>query len=193
MSPAGLPSWPAGPVAHGAVVLRELTERDVPMAVELAADPYVPLLNGLAARASEQEARDWIKSQRDRLAEGAGLPFAIAEADSGRAVGEIVLGLRQLAQGRASAGYAVIPGARGRGLAAAALTALTTFAWTIPALHRIELYIEPWNLSSIKTAERSGYQREGLLRSYQEIGGQRRDMLLYACLRPVPPSDDGHR
>ena len=68
-------------------------------------------------------------------------------------------------------------------MAAAALTALTSFAWTIPDLHRIELYIEPWNAGSVKTAERAGFEREGLLRSHQEIGGRRRDMLLYATIR----------
>jgi hypothetical protein len=69
------------------------------------------------------------------------------------------------------------------GFASAALIALTSFGWTIPALHRIELYIEPWNAGSIGTAERAGYQREGLLRSHQEIGGRRRDMLLCASVR----------
>ena len=59
-----------------------------------------------------------------------------------------------------------------------ALTALTSFAWTIPGLHRIELYIEPWNAGSAKTAEWAGFVRQGLLRSHQEIGGRRRDMLL---------------
>ena len=43
-----------------------------------------------------------------------------------------------------------------------------------------ELYIEPWNASSIQVAEAAGYQREGLLHGHQEIGGARRDMLLYA-------------
>jgi RimJ/RimL family protein N-acetyltransferase len=33
----------------------------------------------------------------------------------------------------------------------------------------------------------SGYQREGLLRSHQEIGGTRCDMLLYAATRPARP------
>ena len=42
MTPAGLPPWPAAPVAHGPVVLRPFTDRDVPMAQELSADPYVP-------------------------------------------------------------------------------------------------------------------------------------------------------
>jgi ribosomal-protein-alanine N-acetyltransferase len=116
-------------------------------------------------------------------AERAGFSFAIAEAGTGRAVGGIGLWLAQLSQGRAEAGYSVAPSARGRGIAAAALTALTTFAWSIPALHRIELHIEPWNTGSIKAAERAGYEREGLLRSHQEIGGRRRDMLLYAIIR----------
>jgi hypothetical protein len=45
-------------------------------------------------------------------------------------------------------------------------------------------WIQPWNRSSIHVAEAAGYRREGLLRSHQEIGGTRRDMLLYATTRP---------
>ncbi len=56
----------------------------------------------------------------------------------------------------------------------------------MPDLHRIALYIEPWNAPSIRTAERAGYEREGLLRSYHRIGGQRRDMLLYATVVHSP-------
>jgi RimJ/RimL family protein N-acetyltransferase len=37
---------------------------------------------------------------------------------------------------------------------------------------------------SIHVAEASEYHREGLLRSHQEIGAIRRDMLLYATTRP---------
>ena len=37
--------------------------------------------------------------------------------------------------------------------------------------------------SSIRTAEHAGFDREGLLRSYMEISGQRRDLLLYAAVR----------
>ena len=70
-----------------------------------------------------------------------------------------------------------------------ALRALTTFGWTLPELFRIELYVEPWNTGSIRTAEAVGYVREGLLRSHQPVGGRRVDMLLYAALRPdvLPP------
>jgi [ribosomal protein S5]-alanine N-acetyltransferase len=183
MTSTDLPSWPAGPVAYGPVVLREFSVHDVPMVRELSTDPYVPLIGSLPPNASQQEAQDWVDRQRGRLAEGAGFSFAIAEADTDRAVGGIGLWLAALPQGRATVGYSIAPSARGRGLAGASLVAVTDFAWTIPALHRIELYIEPWNAASFRTAERAGYVREGLLRSHQEIGGRRRDMLLYAIVR----------
>jgi [ribosomal protein S5]-alanine N-acetyltransferase len=178
-----LPSWPTSPVAHGPVVLREFSAADLPMVQEMSTDPYVPLIGTLPPNASSEEARAYIDRQRGRLPEGTGFSFAIAEADTGRGVGGIGLWLAGLDQGRATAGYSVIASARGRGLAAAALTALTSFAWTIPGLHRVELYIEPWNTGSVKTAERAGFEREGLLRSHQEIGSRRRDMLLYATIR----------
>jgi len=60
MTPAGLPPWPAAPVAHGPVVLRQFTARDVPMAQELSTDPYVPLVGSLPANASREQARDWV-------------------------------------------------------------------------------------------------------------------------------------
>lgn len=179
-----LPAWPATPPRHGAVVLRAFRTEDAAVARELSTDPYVPLIGTLPARASEAEALDWVARQQRRWAEGAGFSFAVARADDGRAVGFTGLWLGQLPQGRATAGYAVAPGHRGQGIASAALTALTRFAWTLPELHRVELHIEPWNAGSVRVAERAGYQREGLLRSHQEIGGRRRDMLLYAAVRP---------
>jgi RimJ/RimL family protein N-acetyltransferase len=183
MTNADLPPWPTAPVAYGPIVLREFSTLDVPLALELSTDAYVPLIGTLPAHASTQDAQAWVDRQRGRWAEGLGFSFAIAEADTDRAVGTIGLWLADLAGGRASAGYSIAPSARGRGIAAAALIALTSFAWSIPELHRIELYIEPWNVGSIRTAERAGYEREGLMRSYMEIGGRRRDMLLYAVIR----------
>jgi RimJ/RimL family protein N-acetyltransferase len=170
--------------AHGPVVLRELAAADLPMVVDSATDPYIPHIGTLPDQATEEEALAWIERNRGRWAEGRGFSFAIAEAATGRAVGGIGLWLSELPHGRAEIGYSVMPSARGRGYAAAALVAATGFGWTIPELHRIALYIEPWNTPSIRTAETAGYEREGLLRSYQEIAGERRDMLLYAAVRP---------
>ena len=169
--------------ACGPVVLREFSAADLLMVQEMSTDPYIPLIGTLPPNASSQEAQAYIDRQRGRLPEGRGFSFAIADAATGRGLGGIGLWVAGMEQGRATAGYSVTPSARRRGVAAAALTALTSFAWTIPDLHRIELYIEPWNAGSVKTAERAGFEREGLLRSHQEIGGRRRDMVLYATIR----------
>ena len=56
--------------------------------------------------------------------------------------------------------------------------------WALEELRvpRLQLNVEPWNTASVLTAERAGFQREGLLRGWQEVGGTRRDMYLYARL-----------
>lgn len=165
------------------MLLRAFSEDDVPMVLDLATDPYVPFIGTLPAHADEGQARDWIHRQLDRWDEGAGYSFAVSEATTGRAVGGAGLWVAELSKGRATAGYSVPPSERGHGYAADALTALTAFAWTLPGLYRVELHIEPWNIGSVRTAERAGYTREGLMRSHQEIGDRRRDILLYAAIR----------
>ncbi|MGO4586736.1 GNAT family N-acetyltransferase [Arthrobacter sp. 2RAF6] len=80
-------------------------------------------------------------------------------------------------------GYGIAQSFRGRRLATDAVRAVTQFGWTIQALYRTELYIEPWNTASIKTTEQAGYIHERLLRSHQEISGERRDMPLYSNVR----------
>ena len=153
------------------------------MAQELSTDPYVPAIGSLPPNASVEECLAWVRRQQGRYGEGAGFSFTIADAETAMAVGHCGLWLKDLGEGRGTAGYSIAPSARGRGLAADALSALTIFGWTVPGLFRIELYIEPWNLGSIRTAERAGYLSEGLLRRQQVIGSEPRDMLLYASIR----------
>ncbi|UVI37864.1 GNAT family N-acetyltransferase [Brevibacterium spongiae] len=101
------------------------------------------------------------------------------------AVGHCCLWLKDYAHGRASAGYAIAPSSRKRGYAADALIALTEFAWTLPGLSRVELFIEPGNTGSLRTADRAAYVRERVLAEHQEIGGIRRDMVLFTAVRPT--------
>lgn len=183
MIASSLPGWPSTPPSAGDVFLRGVTRGDMEAARELSTDPYVPHIGSLPRDASEDELQDWIERQQRRYTEGAGFSFTIVEATCGKAVGHCGPWLKELREGRATAGYSIIGSARGHGFSADALTALTAFSWSVPGLFRISLYIEPWNLASIRTAERAGYHREGLLRSHQKIAGQRRDMLLYAAIR----------
>jgi RimJ/RimL family protein N-acetyltransferase len=109
-----LPSWPTTPPSYGCIVLRAFTDQDAHLAVELGEDPYIPLIGSLPAHPTALQALAWIRRQRDQLAERERFSFAIADAQSNKAVGAIGLGLRDLAAGRATAGYAVSPLRRGR-------------------------------------------------------------------------------
>lgn len=169
---------------HGAARLRGLTEGDVPMLVDLSSDPYLPLIGSLPGNTDRDGALGYIERQQDRLTTGAGYAFCVALAASDEAVGGAGLWLASIDQGLATAGYCIAPRHRGRRLASQALRALTTFAWTLPQVQRIQLYIEPWNMASERTAQIAGYQGEGVLRRHQVIGGKHVDMLLYATNRP---------
>ncbi|GAB3562415.1 GNAT family N-acetyltransferase [Spelaeicoccus albus] len=179
---AGLP-WPESAPTSGNISLRRFNDCDIPMVMELSTDDYVPKTGTLPAHATEEQARAWIDRQLSRAEHGKGFSFAIAVEGNPVAVGQVGLWLTGLAQGRASVGYAISPSARGHGTAGRALRLAVKFAWTIPELHRIEALIEPWNAASIRTAESAGFEREGVLRSYREIGGVRRDMAMFAVVR----------
>lgn len=134
--------WPATDPTAGRVSLRAFTDADTAMVRELATDPYLPLIGSLPARADADAALAWIHRQHARLHEGIGFSFCIVD-EQDQPLGFAGLWTRGLPGGRATAGYAVRPSARGGGVAAAALEAVTAFGWTLAGLHRIELYVEP--------------------------------------------------
>lgn len=175
-------SWPDPLPACGQVVLRPFRDSDLGLVAELSGDPYLPLIGSIPAVYSDEAALAYLARQHQRLTDGTGYSFAIADRSDDRALGGASLWPDEGGT-LARLGYAVAPSARRRGVATAALTALTTFAWTLPRLSRLELYIEPVNTGSIRTAERCGYELEVLLPAHTEIGGEYRDMLRYVRLR----------
>lgn len=68
------------------------------------------------------------------------------------------------------------------------MTALTTWAGSLPEVKRLELFVEPGNEGSWRVAEARGYQREGLLRSWQLVGAERRDMYVYSVITDRVPA-----
>ncbi|HET8606312.1 MAG TPA: GNAT family N-acetyltransferase [Gaiellaceae bacterium] len=81
----------------------------------------------------------------------------------------------------AELGYIVLPGARGRGIATAALARLSDWALAEGML-RLELVIDVENAPSKRVAERCGYEREGVLRSAHVKQGIRADVELWSRL-----------
>ncbi|GAA2987062.1 GNAT family N-acetyltransferase [Streptomyces fulvorobeus] len=176
--PLTVPSMTAGPD----FVLRPWELSDLPLVREAAADEYIPLVTTVPTPYSNAAAEAFVRGQWERAATGAGYPFVVARTRDRRPVGSIGLWLRDLPEGRASIGYWLVAGARGRKVAGAALRTVSTWALHDLRIPRVQLLVEPWNTPSVRTAEAAGFRREGLLRGWQQIGGRRRDMLMYAAL-----------
>ena len=168
--------WPARWPEHGPVVLRPWAEDDLPAVADLATDPYVPLISTVPSRFTEAAGLAYLLRQHQRLVDGFGWSFAVTERASGLAVGGA--GLWWHDDDPATAGYAIAPRHRGRGLASAALRALTAFAPTTGVV-RVELFIEPANEASRRVAERAGYRCVERLAEHLPIGGRLRTMDRY--------------
>lgn len=164
------------------LVLRGFTAADAPLVFEASTDALIPLITTVPAVPDPASVRAFIDRQRERTVTGQGYSFAIADARTDKGLGHI--GVWPLGGGRASVGYWVAPSARRRGIAGLALTLASEWGLNLPGMARLELYVEPWNEGSWRAAEKVGYRREGLLRSWQQVGDERRDMYMYSLLDP---------
>ena len=170
------------------VLLRPFADGDVDLVRSVADDPLIPLITTVPTSGTREEALAYIGRQHDRLREGQGYSFAIADAADSHAVGQIGLWTRDIDAGRAAIGYWVASPFRRRGHLTAALAGLTEWALGHDEVHRIELHVEPWNDGSWRAATACGYQREGRLRSWQRVGDERKDVDVWSIVRPSPQS-----
>ncbi len=167
------------------VVLRPFERRDAALVAAAAGDPLVPLITTVPSSGGDEDVQAYIARQHDRLPSGVGYSFAIADAHSDEAVGQIGLWTGEVDRGRASIGYWIGPAFRRRGYATAALRTLTEWALSLEDVHRLQLFVEPWNEASWRAAEAAGYQREGLLRRWERVGDELKDMYAYSLIPPL--------
>jgi RimJ/RimL family protein N-acetyltransferase len=168
--------WPDRWPEHGPVGLRPWADADLATVADLATDPYVPLIGTVPSPFTEAAGLAYIARQHQRLVDGSGWSFAVEDRTSGRAVGGAGLWLHD--GGPATAGYVIAPRDRGRGLATAALQALTGFARAV-GVGPLELEIEPDNAASRRVAERAGFSFVQRLPQHLRIGDRLRTMDRY--------------
>ncbi len=181
MSPLAI-EFPVEGLSDGVVSLRLLSESDLPDVVEAVGDPLIPRYTTVPLPYGEREARQWHRSANQGLAAGTDLATVIADGDQGQLLGAAGLHGLGTPGGRCHAGYWLAAEARGRGLATRAMRLLCEYAFAELGVLRIELWIEPENTASVAVAERVGFEREGLMRSFMPIRDMRRDMLMYSLL-----------
>jgi RimJ/RimL family protein N-acetyltransferase len=156
----------------GEIALRPFTEADVPAITVACQDSEIPRWTQVPSPYTEQDALTFLKAAPEAS--------AIVDATTGELLGSI--GWRWV-DGNVQLGYWVKREARGRGVATRALRLLSDWATAELGADRVQLLTEPENRASQRVAEKAGFRREALLRSYVDLKGTRRDVYMYALLR----------
>ncbi|MFC8586163.1 GNAT family N-acetyltransferase [Streptomyces sp. NPDC057217] len=157
--------------APGGLALRPWRLSDLDLVREASGDPYIPLVTTVPSPYSGAEGRAFVERRWERAASGTGYPFVLVDP-GGRPVGTV--GLWPDGE-EAALGYWVV--------AAAGLAAVADWALRELGIPRLVLHIEPWDTASVRVAERVGFRREGMRKEWPAIGGERRDVLVFALSR----------
>ena len=163
------------------VRLAPLAREHLPGVESLLDDPEVLRFTRIPEPTPPDFAETWLGSYERGREDGTREAFA-ALGDEGEFLGLALVPRIEREAQTAELGYIVAPAARGRGVATATLGLLTEWAFAELDMLRLELLIESSNEPSKRVAERNGYRREGVLRSFYVKPGVRHDVEMWSRL-----------
>jgi RimJ/RimL family protein N-acetyltransferase len=166
----------------GPTALRPWRESDLGAIVAACQDPEIPRWTTVPSPYGESDARAFLLARYGAIESATAAPFAIVEAPDGRLLGSIALMNLDWRHARGEAGYWVAREARGRGHATRALVLISQWGFETLGLERIQLLAALANRASQRVAERAGFSREAVLRSYFAGAAGREDMMSFALL-----------
>jgi RimJ/RimL family protein N-acetyltransferase len=166
---------PAEPLSDGLTALRPWSVADVRSLVAACRDPEIARFTRVPEDYTEDDARLYLAQAAAVTAAGTGVGFAIApSAARAELAGSISLLRVCWAHRRAEVGY---------WLASGALRLICHWGLTTLGLERIDLLAATVNSASQRVAERAGFTREALLRSYMASPQDGRwDMVAFGLL-----------
>jgi RimJ/RimL family protein N-acetyltransferase len=170
---------PDPPLRDDLVALRPWTFDDVDAVTRACQDPEIPRWTMVPTPYTEADAREWLRQITDPAIEDH-LALAMTTSDGRGFVGS--MSLFMIKPGVGEFGYWAAPEARGRGYTSRALRLLARWTFDELRLPRLQLGTLPGNTSSERVAEKAGFSREGVLRSYLDQRGERRDVLMWSLL-----------
>jgi RimJ/RimL family protein N-acetyltransferase len=158
---------------------------DAPAIATACRDPHIVRWTFMPEGMTVPQARDWIDRAHDGFANARALRLAVVGAHDGSFLGQVGIGRLDWQERVGEVFYWITPEARRRGAATRAARLITTWAFDTLNLARVELTVDPGNRASQSVAERAGFTREGVLRSYQRFKDGRMDAVMFSRL----PSD----
>ena len=177
--------FPNPPLEDGDLALRPWRDADLADIVAACQDPAIPRWTAIPSPYTDRDARAYLgRADQDRL-DGRELGMAVVGCDDGELLGSCGLARFDWSDHKAEIGYWVRAEARGRAVGPRATRLLARWALDALGLERIELLANPENGPSQRLAEKAGFVREGVLRSYRRRKGRREDLIMFSLL----PSD----
>jgi RimJ/RimL family protein N-acetyltransferase len=132
---------------------------------------------------TETDARAYLLQRYDAIDAGTAAPFAIVEAGGEQGLlGSISLQSFAWAHARAEVGYWLAREARGGGHATRAVRLICAWGFRTLRVERINLFAATGNARSQGVAERAGFTREAVLRSYMRGKHEWQDMVAFGLL-----------
>jgi RimJ/RimL family protein N-acetyltransferase len=146
---------------------------------------FLPLLSSPYTRV---DAEWWITVGAPSAFDGGGAAYAVADPRTDRLLGGVGMDRLVPMRQQAEVGYWVAPWARRRGVATAAVRALSDWAFAHRGVQRLELLTDWVNVASQRVALAAGFQREGVRRGASvNRAGRREDLIAYTRLVDDPP------
>jgi RimJ/RimL family protein N-acetyltransferase len=174
---------PADGLVDGPTTLRSWRDTDVPALVAACQDQEIPRWTRVPEPYGEADARAYLLARYDTIHAGTSAPFAIVDAsDRDRLLGSISLMRIAWEHRRAEVGYWLAREARGHGHTTRAVRLICAWGFTSLGLERIDLFAATGNLASQHVAERAGFTREAVLRSYLRGRDGQLDTVAYGLL-----------
>jgi RimJ/RimL family protein N-acetyltransferase len=167
------------------VVLRPATLDDVDAITAACQDPEIPRFTRVPSPYGREQGLEYVEGVRVGWLDGTHASLSIRDASDDALIGSVsVMGLDRT-PGTGEIGYWVAKEARGRGVATRAVRLVSRWAVADLGLLRLELMTDVDNVASQAVAERAGFTREGVLRSYETHGCGRIDVVMFSLV----PSD----
>ncbi|MBZ4018701.1 GNAT family N-acetyltransferase [Streptomyces purpurogeneiscleroticus] len=110
------------------------------------------------------------------------VPFSAVELDSGTLVGTAVLANIDDHNRSAHIGLGLLPSARGKGYGTDVVAVLCHYGFVVRGLQRLQIETLSDNTAMLRSAERNGFVREGVLRSSAWVMGEFLDEVLLGLL-----------
>jgi RimJ/RimL family protein N-acetyltransferase len=176
---------PAEPLLNAPTALRAWRDSDVGQLVAACQDAEIVRWTSVSSNYGMADARAYLMQRYDAVRAGATAPFAIVGAPDGPLLGSISLMRIAWEHARAEVGYWLAREARGEGHATRAVGLICCWGFSSLALERIDLLAATGNLTSQGVAQRAGFTREAVLRSYMRGNHERQDMVAFGLLRPL--------